>query len=190
MINRTCIVAISLAVAASAHGTNLLSNSGFETGDLTGWSQNANYSAAGGLWSAESTVVFAGNYAAVCDDDTALYQTFAPVAVSTVTAAGFEILQNPGEISYADLLFSDGRSAGATFDPTTSWTYVDLMPYLNDGNGYLDGIEVYGYSIGGTEGGPTYVDNFVVNTAAGATPSPAAILPFGLGLLARRRRKA
>jgi hypothetical protein len=171
------------ALTAQAFAGNVVTNAGFETGDMTGWTTSAftatNNDKHTGVWSA----IDFGNFS--------LEQSFAPVAVTDVTEFSVWVKQpNLTNFFFAfEALYSDssiGSFLGSTGSGAT-WTKFDFTSQL-DSSKSLSGVRGYGYSSGGTND-VTFYDDFMVNTNAVPEPASFAVLGLGAVALMRRRRK-
>jgi PEP-CTERM motif len=189
------IIAVTLAFyfsmgASTAIGgpINLITNGGFETGALSGWSAPA---VNPNPWSVVSDNAHSGTFSAfnpALDSAIAaptMFQFFSPVLVENITSAFFWYYDggNRGTVGKAALLtFSDGTSVQDTLfadDPSYrlhAWTLRDLTPTLLPYSGkYLTGI---GFFPKGAE--VQYIDDVTITSV----PEPASIGLLAVGLLA------
>ena len=187
---RPLFVAALICVIPHAFGQNFLVNSGWETGDISGWTTNYPSSPI-----VESTVVHSGTYAALMPQDYYLDQQFAPIAVSLIQNVSYWIKQvqfhtNPTFFTANILYYSDGTNTYLVPRPANDggWFQMDLTSDLTPGK-FLTGIRVYGVtSIGGVSP-KTYFDDFNVG---GPVPEPGPFVVLGLAsslMLIRRRSK-
>ena len=180
-------VLAALAMTLASHGSQAatLDNAGFESG-LSGWTTAGSVSAA-------TSDVHTGSFAAsLADDASALTAALASaVDMSTVASFGFWGRSDAGLLSLVVLNYSDGTNSGtdvSIFDLGNSdWTYYDLSASLAAGK-TLTSFTIYGSS-----GAVSFIDDVTLTTAAVPEPAPSALLLAGMaalgGLTWRRRRR-
>jgi len=173
-------VAATVCSFAAANG-NVLLNPGFETGDLTGWTTSG--------FTAVDTDAHSGTWSAFTSGNNYIEQEFASIPDSQVTEVSMWIKQpNAGSvyINAVDLLYDDGSSNEFVPEPANSggWAKEDVTSLL-DPLKNLDGLRVWGYTMGG-DADFTYYDDLVVNASV---PEPASLAALGLGAIALIRRR-
>lgn len=100
-------------LVGSVEGAELVTNGGFATGDLTGWTAEANWSVSGGAAVSDGTVAFGRLYQDVISADAGEYYkvTFTIVAASNYTSVGF----NTGASNRLYSFQSSGISSTGTY---------------------------------------------------------------------------
>lgn len=153
-------VAAFLAVPAGAATTNLLTNSGFESGDLTGWSCDA------GTGSVVSSPVHSGAHAlagaATSSDNAQCTQTVSVLPNTSYTLSGYV------EGAYVYLGITGGAS---NWTPSaTSWQQLSTT-FTTAANQTSVQVFVHGWYAQGTY----YADDLALNGPGGTgSPSPSA----------------
>jgi hypothetical protein len=177
-----------LIACGMAQAEQVLVNPGFESGSLTPWADGRSFS--GGPWTITSTGCHSGSFCATDDGNTALVQTFSPVAVSDITDISF-FAEHPNAAVTAvavDLDYSGGGDDEFIVDTSGSgYNFFDVFADLR-ATGSLDGFEVFGNSAG-----VTLLDDASITTSASPTPEPATfglMLTALLGAMAARARRA
>ena len=200
--------ALTLAAAAPACATNLLTNPGFETGDFTGWTVAG--AAANGVATLGTPVaayfpgkvnVRSGNYAAYGLVRGNCCTTPEPIVLSqTLTVTPFDTL-NIG--FYASNWSSSSVGAAIENAPNGVEIYVDgtaIVPatgyflFNNDAswdnfagtfvNGAASTITVeFQFVASGYGNFPVSLDDFYVNGVAPALPEPSSLLLAGLAMI-------
>jgi hypothetical protein len=180
-------------VATPAAATNILTNAGFESGSLTPWYQNNDFSS-GTNWFVTNADSHSGTYSAEDTGNKELRQDFAGVLGSTIDLVSFWARHpNEGTNTALAYTFYYSDSTHAEFGADLlglDWNFFDVTAQL-DPTKTLTGFSIYGNSSGNPP--VTRADDFVINVAGGV-PEPGTwammILGFGLtGLAVRRRRR-
>lgn len=111
-------------------------------------------------------------------------------------------------LGYA-VVHASGSPLGVTLGPGTYWLSVGLVgdgtgraflagtegangvgSPINNGNAFIDSPSFGSFETSTDFGSDLHDFSLGINEATSVVPGPAAVLPFALGLLARRRRKA
>ena len=181
MTLKKTIVIFGLGIAGGqAFAGNLLTNPGFEGGNMTGWTTTN--------FTATNNDFHTGSWSSIGSGNVSLEQSFTPVASTSVTEVSVWAKQpNLTNFFFAfQLLYSDATSTQVLGSGGTGnvWTKFNFTSSLNLTKN-LSGIRAFGYSTGGTSD-ITFYDDFVVNSTV---PEPASFAVLGLGALALLRRK-
>lgn len=172
------------SAAAPANAANILVNGGFETGSLTPWTVSY------GTPSVTSAEAHSGLYSAAATGLDAIKQVFAPVATSSINEISVWALNKPAiPFDAYYFYYQDGSSSSFLINGSTggSWQYFNLTSNLAAGKNLV------GFSIYGTSPGPTYLDDFKIETTIPGVPEPAswAMMIAGFaGAGAAMRRKS
>jgi hypothetical protein len=183
MSRKALVSALLLAsLSVPAQASDVLTNGGFETGALTPWTVNSGTPA---VTSAEqhtginSVAEFGGDE---------VKQTFSAIATSDITEVSFWALREGGPFDAYAFFYSDSTTGNFVLDATgaSGWNQYNVTSNLAAGKSLI------GFGIFGTSPGPTYLDDFLINTGA-AVPEPSTwammLLGFGaIGLAMRRSR--
>jgi hypothetical protein len=196
-MRQICSVAAVLGLMVGGAGQakadlEILSNGGFESGALSPWSIGRSFGTPGENWNVESSFVHSGSFAATDVGNEELKQTFAPVAVSTITQVSFWAAHSPGSVTALayDLFYSDGTDSEFSVNTTgTAFNFFDVTSSLAAGK------NLTGFSVFGNSGGTTYLDDASITTASVAVPELSTLISSGIaGLMCIgygwRRRKA
>ncbi len=182
------ISATALLAVVPAHATNLLSNSGFETGALSPWSQDQDYGGAEN-WNVTNNDAHTGLFSATDVGNKHIVQSFSAVSTALISEVSVWIKNPEASINAISLYYDDATvNEGLVFAPNGEWNQVNVTSWLQPGKN-LVGFGVWGYSGGGSAEDRTFVDDAVVEAAV---PEPVTLSVFGFGLagiLAKRRRK-
>jgi PEP-CTERM motif len=195
-----CVLCLGVLLGAgSAHATNILSNPGFESGSLSPWTVGSNFCTSPdpcSPWAVTNAVSYDGTYSAVDLGNIELTQTFAAVAVSSITDVSFYAMDPLAQATPASMMVVFGYSNGTTNSTTvsttnTSWNLEDVTGDLTAGLD-LDSISVFGatqsaavYFAGLAGSDFTYLDDFDIDAAGttSSTPEPGSLLLLGTGLI-------
>jgi hypothetical protein len=184
----------AFVVAAPASAANILTNPGLESGSLTPWFQDRDFSS-GVNWFVTSSDAHSGTFSAEDTGNKEIRQNFAGVAGSSIDQISFWARHpNVGTNTamFVDLFYSDATDTGFLIDLVgTDWNFFDVTTRL-DTTKTLVGFSLFGNS----DGNPpvTRVDDFLINVGGGV-PEPGTwammLLGFGaIGVMMRRRRNA
>ena len=164
------IGALFLVVVATTANANLITNGGFETGDLTDWTCI-------GSCAAQTSYVHTGSYGSWSFDNSgtgSLTQTFS-TTIGGLYDFSFWMNTNTSAITNVFSYSMDGGSIIALSPSFSTWSFV------NDSfvaTGLTAEIAFYFETTPGS--GSLILDDIV---ATQAVPEPASIAIFGLGLL-------
>ena len=186
-LNSLAVAALmSLSLPALAQASNVLANSGFETGDLTSWS------VAAGSPTVTNTQAHTGSFSVFANGASAIHQNFAPIVSSSISEVSFWVLRPAGVFDGYQFFYSDGSTSNVLLvntlaNPSDQWTFFNVTSKLAAGKS-LVGFEIYGTTPNGA-----YLDDFTINAAVSAVPEPSTwalmVLGFaGIGFMAYRRR--
>ncbi|HXZ13489.1 MAG TPA: PEP-CTERM sorting domain-containing protein [Candidatus Sulfotelmatobacter sp.] len=186
------LLSLSWASPASANGTEVLVNGGFETGDFTGWTISGNTANPGGFYyGVDAFDAYTGNFGAYMSQD-AIDGGEAPVILSqNFTAAPGETL----EISFA-LNDDEGAVLGENHFFEAALNGVPLISF----NDVAPGYTVYSFAFDASQTSNTISFAFVnddsfwsFDDASVQVPEPSALLMLAgavPGLFFLRRRRA
>ncbi|HVI11059.1 MAG TPA: VCBS repeat-containing protein, partial [Candidatus Binatia bacterium] len=150
-------VSVLLSVpTAPPSGTNILQNSGFETGTLSPWATGRNFcSSPCEPWADLLYHPVQGAWDAGNEGNMELKQSFTAVDSSSVTSVGFFLMHPAGSIVTAlDFFYTDGSDDEYIVIPTAgNWEFFDVTGDVVGGKS-LNAFSVWGYS-GGTTSTPT-----------------------------------
>lgn len=160
---------------------NSLTNSGFESGNLTGWN-----SGSGGVIT--TAQAHGGTYSLAAFGTDYVSQSFAAVSVSDIDELSFWVKRTDGPLNLFSFRYSDGTSGSTLIDAfgeSNDWMKFDVQPLL-DVSKSLVGIQVYG-----TTSGPAYLDDLKLVVTAVPEAETFAMMLVGLALIGSvvRRRK-
>jgi len=139
----------------------LLSNLGFESGDLTSWTHD-------GAWSVTTVNPNSGTYCATDIGNHWLRQDFTATPSSSIVSATLYCRQPEAAIAAVDFFYSDGTYDEDIIWPTASWNSYDVTSFIAPGRTVV-AIRVWGYSGGGSLPDETYYDDFSIQTAGGGS---------------------
>jgi hypothetical protein len=193
----------AIIVSTPAAATNVLHNSGFETGSLSPWYQGNDFSF-GVDWTVTTTGCQSGTFCAENTGNKELRQDFAGVLGSTINQVSFWARHpkyNTDDALAYSFYYSDSTNAEfLVFLTGYDWNFFDVTAQL-DPTKTLVGFSIYGTSLGDflLNQPVTLADNFLINVgdinvADDGVPEPGTwatiLLGFGAaGLMLRRRRR-
>ena len=150
--------------SAESPSTNLLQNSGFETGSLSPWAVGRNFCSSPCVpWTATTHGPFAGMYDGGDEGNIEVVQNFTPTSTSSLTKVGIWIRHPAGsEPTAVDFFYTDGTDDEfVTFTNDSKWDPNDLTSDLESGK-MLNGFSVFGFSGGGNISMNTFIDNVMI----------------------------
>jgi hypothetical protein len=174
-------VFVAVALIGAAKGSQILSNPGFESGSLSPWVEGRSFG--GTAWTISSTNCHSGSFCATNNGNNELEQTFAPVAVGSITDISFWALHTSASVNAVavDLFYQGGADDEFIVDTSgTGWNSFDVFSDLRSSGSLI------GFSVFGNSAGVTIFDDASITTAA-PEPASAAFLLVGLGVLAAAR---
>jgi hypothetical protein len=177
----SALLLTSLSVPAQA--SNVLTNAGFESGSLAPWTANS------GTPTVTSAQAHTGTYSVAEFSSDQVKQTFSAIATSDISEVSFWALRDGGPLDAYTFFYSDSTTANFLLNATgtSGWNQYNVTSNLAAGK------SLTGFAIFGTTSGPTYLDDFLINTGA-AVPEPSTwammLLGFGaIGFAMRRSRR-
>ena len=186
----TAALALAVMAGGARAATNILLNSGFETGSLSPWT--ATFAP-----TVTSAYAHSGTYSVREFSQDAVKQTFAPVATSAITEISFWVDRPVGDVLINGfyLTYSDGTAVynyAELPNYTGGWHKFDITADLA-ANKNLTGFLLYGTSLlPGSD--PAYIDDITIS-ANGISAAPELsswgmmLVGFaGLGVLGLRSR--
>lgn len=188
-------VALAMGLPAAAGAANIIVNPGFDSGTLSPWFNDRDFSAGGTPWAATTDEAHTGAWSAGNVGDIEIRQNFAGVDSDDVLAASLW-LKHPGLESnlpgFVSFFYSDAtNSGGLILTSGSEWEFFDVLSFLAPGK-TLTGFSVFGYSGGSDAPDLTYLDDVIIDV--GIVPEPASwtmmIAGFGLVGGTMRRRTA
>jgi hypothetical protein len=194
-MRRIAAIAALLLVTTGAQASEIITNGGFETGDLSGWYYGralpGNPFAAN--WYVNSFAFHSGNYSAATGDNYELRQNFAPVLVGDIGSITFSAMIGPGYPMAFDLFYQGG--ADQEFAVTTSgagFSTFNITSYLDMSQTALTGISFWGNIVTSAFLDDVSIQSRVAPPPPGV-PEPLTLALFGAGLAglgALRRKRA
>lgn len=169
------------ALVSTAHAVNLVTNGGFEYGDLTGWTTLGTFIAGyNGVRSNQDGISpYAGDYMLVLGNYTSEGSTGVSQALTTTPGQQYNLslywaenYSNTAGNQLFQVLWDNTVLSSISGANVTTWTQLSF-PVTGTGS---DTIRLQGFS----STGYNYVDN--VSVSVSAVPLPAALLLFGPGL--------
>ena len=184
-MRKSLLLALLLALAATPLlATELLQNTGFETGQLGPWYQARDFCNGTCVnWNASAQNPHTGTYSAMDEGNIELRQDFAATPGSQITNASFWVYTDSG-VDAVDFFYTDSSDEEfVVFAPANTWTLENVTADVNKGKTLM------GFSIWGS--GPNHI-TFVDDADLTAVPEPGSLVLLGSGLvglagLARRR---
>jgi hypothetical protein len=161
------ILTATALAAGTTFGQNLLSNSGFESGDLTSWTENA----AGGTLAASTDYALTGTYSAVIDSVNAggwaspnMFQSFAASEDDEFNLTGSMLANWVGDETFWGVIKIEFKDAGdANIEPKS----VSIGSIDGSGQPYVGAIS--GLLTPGTAAAETWVGGEVQAVAPAGT---------------------
>jgi Carbohydrate binding domain len=157
------VAAVGLAIPAAQAATNTITNPGFETGNLSGWSCDATDSVGTGH-------AHTGSYALTgAADNTSNAQCTQTVSVAANTSYTLTAFVN-GAYVYLGV---SGAVTASTWTPNTNGSYTQLSVTFTTGTATTVTVYVHGWYAQGTY----YADDLTMNGPGGPTPTPTTTTP-------------
>jgi len=151
-------------VEGSSVGTDILLNSGFESGTLSPWMLGRNFCAgACEPWADLTYHAIQGTWDAGNEGNMELVQDFSATDSSSVTRVGFFLMHPAGAIvSALDFFYTDGTDDEYIVFPSSgNWEEFDVTSDVVPGKS-LDAFSVWGYSGGSTPTPITFYDGIEI----------------------------
>jgi hypothetical protein len=156
-------VLLGVPEAAGSDGTNILENSGFETGSLPPWMQGHDYCGSDcEAWTVVSYHPRVGSWDAGNEGNIELVQNFAGTPTASITNVSFWSWHPSDAVPEAvDFVYTNGTDDEYVVFPTdTNWESFNVTSDLATGLS-LKGIGIWGYS-GGIGPAITYLDGIEI----------------------------
>ncbi len=147
------------ALAGSYTDDELLSNTGFETGDFPPWYHD-------GYWQISTGTPHSGTYCAYDIGNHWLMQDITPTPATDIVSATLWCKQPESAIAAIDFFYSNGTYTEDLIWPTPSWEQYDVTGFITPGMTVV-GIRVWGYYGGGPDPDETFYDDFSIQTTGG-----------------------
>jgi len=181
-------IAALAGVAMTAHANEVLVNTGFETGDVSPWVTDLDFSGGTGTaWFATDTDSFTGKWCAENIGNMRLAQMFTPTATTDISSISFALKQPVAINTAYDFIYADGSiDEFLIFEQNGDWNVYDVTANL-DPSKTLAGFGIYGLT--GTADDRSFVDDIHIDAKAVPEPASMTALAFGALALIRRRRK-
>lgn len=178
LVTACSVLVLSLASPLLA---NDFVNSGFETGDFTGWTS-------GNGATVTNTESHSGSFSFSGLSNDFVSQSFTAIDTSSISELSLWGKRSGGLFDSVTLTYSDNTTENVlvnTLGGSNDWTFVNLTNDLDPGKS-LTGFLIYG-----TSPGPAYLDDFTLVTASRVPESSTTIAMLGLAIvsLATLRRR-
>lgn len=161
-------------------------NTDFESGALTPWYQDADFSS-GTDWEITSSAI-GGSFSAFDIGNKRIRQDFSAINTNNITSITFNLLTEDHAFNAYNFFYSDGSSPQHLFSGVES-----IIQLVDVTSNLLADRFLVGFGLYGNSGGSTTFDNFSIVTDGGSIPTPSSIALIGLGVLSfawTRRKKA
>lgn len=164
--------------------TELLTNGGFESGNLSPWTNARDFCNGGTCspWAVTDSNPHSGTFSAMSIGNFELRQDFTPTPGSQITNVSFWIYTGAPATAF-DFFYTDSSDEESViFAPQNTWTLETVTADVDSGK-TLSGFSIWGASPSIT----TYVDDVSIT----ATPEPSTLVLLGgsaLALCGRFRR--